>query len=75
VGAFVWDLFDDMSGVSFLPYDGGTYRQAPYEDCTEEEYNELKGEMPTIDWTKFVEVTDNVEGAQMLACTAGSCEI
>ena len=75
VGAFVWDHFDEMSGVSFLPYDGGTYRQAPYEDCTEEEYNELKGEMPTIDWTKFVEVTDNVEGAQMLACTAGSCEI
>ena len=75
VGAFVWDHFDEMSGVSFLPYDGGTYRQAPYEDCTEEEYNELKGEMPTIDWTKFIEVTDNVEGAQMLACTAGSCEI
>jgi ribonucleoside-diphosphate reductase alpha chain len=75
VGAFVWDHFDEMSGVSFLPYDGGTYRQAPYEDCTEEEYNTLKGEMPTIDWTKFVEVTDNVEGAQLLACTAGSCEI
>ena len=75
VGAFVWDHFDEMSGVSFLPYDGGTYRQAPYEDCTEEEYKELKGEMPTIDWTKFIEVTDNVEGAQMLACTAGSCEI
>ena len=75
VGAFVWDHFDEMSGVSFLPYDGGTYRQAPYEDCTEEEYNTLKVGMPTIDWTKFIEVTDNVEGAQMLACTAGSCEI
>jgi len=75
VGAFVWDHFDEMSGVSFLPYDGGTYRQAPYEDCTEEEYNTLKSGMPTIDWTKFIEVTDNVEGAQLLACTAGSCEI
>ena len=75
VGAFVWDHFDEMSGVSFLPYDGGTYRQAPYEDCTEEEYNTLKVGMPTIDWTKFIEVTDNVEGAQLLACTAGSCEI
>jgi ribonucleoside-diphosphate reductase alpha chain len=75
VGAFVWDHFDEMSGVSFLPYDGGTYRQAPYEDCTEEEYNTLKAGMPTIDWTKFIEVTDNVEGAQMLACTAGACEI
>jgi ribonucleoside-diphosphate reductase alpha chain len=64
-----------MSGVSFLPYDGGTYRQAPYEDCTEEEYNTLKVGMPTIDWAKFIEVTDNVEGAQLLACTAGACEI
>jgi ribonucleoside-triphosphate reductase len=75
VGAFVWDHFDEMSGVSFLPHDGGSYRQAPYSECTEEEYNELKGEMPKIDWTKFVEVTDNVEGAQMLACVAGVCDI
>jgi hypothetical protein len=49
--------------------------RAPYEECTEEEYNELKGEMPKIDWTKFVEVTDNVEGAQMLACVAGVCDL
>lgn len=75
VGAFVWDHFDEMSGVSFLPYDGGSYRQAPYSECTEEEYNELKGEIPVIDWSKFVEVTDNVEGAQLLACTSGSCDI
>jgi len=75
VGAWVWDHFDEISGVSFLPYDGGTYRQAPYEECTEEQYNELKAKMPKIDWSLFKEQTDNVEGAQMLACVAGSCEI
>lgn len=75
VGAWVWDHFDEISGVSFLPYDGGTYRQAPYEECTEEQYNELKAKVPKIDWSLFQEQTDNVEGAQMLACVAGACEI
>ena len=75
VGAWTWDNFDEISGVSYLPYDGGTYRQAPYEECTKEEYESLKAKMPVIDWTKLVENTDNVEGAQMLACTAGVCEV
>lgn len=75
VGAYVWNQFDKISGVSFLPHDGGTYRQAPYEECTEEQYNELKAKMPTFDWTLFREETDNVEGAQMLACVSGTCEI
>jgi ribonucleoside-diphosphate reductase alpha chain len=75
VGAWTWNNFSEISGVSYLPYDGGTYRQAPYEECTEEEYNQLKAKVPTIDWTAFKEVTDNVEGAQMLACVAGACEI
>lgn len=75
VGAWTWENFSEISGVSYLPYDGGTYRQAPYEECTEEEYNELKAKIPTIDWTQLKENTDNVEGAQMLACSAGSCEI
>jgi len=75
VGAWTWDNFDEISGVSYLPYDGGTYRQAPYEECTEEEYESLKATMPVIDWTQLSENTDNVEGAQMLACSAGSCEI
>jgi ribonucleoside-diphosphate reductase alpha chain len=72
----VWKNFDEVSGVSFLPYDGGTYRQAPYEDCTKEQYEELLSKMPaTINWEELVEADDNVEGAQMLACSAGSCEI
>jgi ribonucleoside-triphosphate reductase len=76
VGAFVWDHFDEMSGVSFLPYDGGMYKQAPYEDCTKEQYEDLLAKMPaSIDWDGIVELEDNVEGAQMLACTAGQCEI
>jgi len=75
VGAWVWEHFDEISGVSFLPYDGGTYRQAPYETCTEAEYEAMKAAMPTIKWEEFRELTDNVEGAQMLACTAGVCEI
>jgi ribonucleoside-diphosphate reductase alpha chain len=75
VGAFVWNHFDEMSGVSFLPHDGGTYRQAPYETCDEAQYNKLLAEMPSIDWHAFVENRDNVEGAQMLACVAGVCEL
>ncbi len=75
VGAWTWENFDEISGVSYLPYDGGTYRQAPYEECTEDEYEELKARVPEIDWKAFKEDTDNVEGAQMLACVAGVCEI
>ena len=76
VGAWVWDNFDEITGVSFLPMDGGTYKQAPYESITEAEYTKLMAEMPAgIDWEAFKEGQDNVEGAQMLACTAGVCEI
>jgi len=75
VGAWTWDHFDEISGVSYLPYDGGTYRQAPYEECTEEEYEKLKASIPVIDWSQLKENTDNVEGAQQLACSAGVCEI
>lgn len=76
VGAWVWKHFDEITGVSFLPHDGGTYRQAPYEEIDANEYAKLAAEMPVgIDWTLFAENTDNVEGAQTLSCTAGGCEI
>ena len=76
VGAYVWKYFDEITGVSFLPMDGGTYRQAPYTECTETEYNEALEATPnSIDWDSFIENTDMVEGAQTLACSAGGCEV
>lgn len=76
VGAWTWENFDEITGVSYLPMDGGTYRQAPYESIDKEVYEKLVSEMPTeIDWGRMVEKTDNVEGAQTLACTANGCEI
>jgi ribonucleoside-diphosphate reductase alpha chain len=76
VGAWVWRNFDEISGISFLPWDGGTYRQAPYEECSKEQYEELLAKMPKgITWDNLKEEDDNVEGAQTLACVAGHCEI
>ena len=79
VGSWVYDKFDKLSGVSFLPFDGGTYKQAPYQVITEEEYNQwlIDHPLPEIDWSdmRHWEWEDNTTGAQELACTAGSCEI
>jgi ribonucleoside-triphosphate reductase (thioredoxin) len=76
VGAWTWKNFDEISGVSFLPWDGGTYRQAPYEECTEQQYKDLLAKTPQeISWNLLKEEEDNVEGAQTLACVAGHCEI
>ena len=76
VGAWTWENFDEITGVSYLPMDGGTYRQAPYESIDQTTYEGLVSQMPqSIDWERMVENTDNVEGAQTLACVAGICEI
>ena len=76
VGAWTWRNFDEVSGVSFLPWDGGSYRQAPYEECSKEVYEDLLSKMPAnIYWDTLSEKDDNVEGAQTLACVAGHCEI
>ena len=76
VGAWVWKYFDEISGISFLPHSDHTYVQAPYQDCTIEEYKELLDKTPkNIKWDSFIETDDNTEGAQTLACTGGSCEI
>lgn len=76
VGAWVWEHFDEVSGVSFLPFSDHTYQQAPYTDCTKEEYEDAVATMPKdIDWSLFVEAEDNTIGQQTLACTAGGCEI
>ena len=76
VGSWVWRYFDEISGISFLPYSDHTYVQAPYQDATKEEYDALRKITPkNIDWTKFIEEDDNTIGAQTLACVAGACEI
>jgi len=75
VGAWTWENFSEISGVSYLPYDGGTYRQAPYEECDKATYKELKASIPKINWEEFKENTDNVEGSQMLACVSGVCDL
>src|SRR3990172_331546 len=77
VGAWVYEHFDEMSGVSFLPYSEHIYQQAPYTDCTKEEYDSLKEYIDSleINWNEFVETDDNTMGSQELACVSGSCEI
>jgi ribonucleoside-diphosphate reductase alpha chain len=78
VGAFVYKHFDEMSGVSFLPHTDHTYQQAPYQDCTKEEYEELLSAMPKdINWSELSEYEneDNTAGSQTMACTGDSCEI
>jgi ribonucleoside-diphosphate reductase alpha chain len=76
VGAWVWEHFDEISGISFLPWDGGSYQQAPYEEINKETYEKALAAMPTVvNWEDFIETTDNVEGAQQLACVSGVCEI
>jgi len=78
VGAWVYENFNYMSGVSFLPFSEHTYKQAPYQDCTKEEYEMLLDKMPeVVEWNKLAEYeqTDMTIGAQELACAAGFCEI
>ena len=78
VGSFVYEYFDEMSGVSFLPHSDHTYRQAPYQDCSKDEYEALDATMPKIiDWDKLAqyEKEDNTKGSQTLACAADGCEI
>lgn len=76
VGAWVYKHFDEVSGISFLPHSNHTYKQAPYEDITKEQYEALIASIPeSIDWSGMIEETDNTEGTQTLACTGGSCEL
>jgi ribonucleoside-diphosphate reductase alpha chain len=78
VGAFVYKHFDEMSGVSFLPYNEHTYQQAPYQDIGKHDYKTLLSCMPeTIDWTKLAsyESEDNTVAMQTMACSGDVCEI
>ena len=78
VGAWVYEHFDEVSGVSFLPHSDHSYQQAPYEDCTKKEYTALAKKMPkAVDWdliSKY-ELTDMTVGTKTLACTGSICEM
>ena len=78
VGAFVYKHFDEISGISFLPHSDHSYRQAPYQDCTKEQYEEMLEKMPkNVDWstlTKY-EKEDKTTSSQTFACTGDKCEL
>ena len=77
VGSYVFDNFDEISGVSFLPYSDYVYKQAPYTECTKQEFDELNKIIPEINWENLLkyETFDSTSSSQELACTAGNCEI
>ena len=78
VGAWVYDNFNSIGGVSFLPASEHTYKQAPYQEITKEEYEQWLKKMPSrIDWNMLTlyETEDGTTGSQELSCTAGQCEI
>ena len=75
VGQWLYNKFDKISGISFLPYSEHTYQQAPYEPFSEEEYNEMVANFPTEMSWDITESSDMTEGSQTLACTGNNCEI
>ena len=77
VGAWVYKHLDDVGGVSFLPHSEHVYQQAPYQDISEADYQQLAASFPSIDWNMFdgyEKAEDTTNGAQELSCTSGACE-
>ena len=75
VGEWMWDNRSSYNGLSVLPHDGGTYVQAPFEDCSKETYEALMDSLSEVDLTKVVEIQDNTDLQGELACAGGSCEV
>ena len=75
VGEWMWENKEFYNGLSVLPYDGGTYIQAPFEDCTKERYEELMQTLSDVDLSKVIELEDNTDLSGELACAGGACEI
>jgi len=75
VGEWMWDNKECYNGLSVLPYDGGSYIQAPFEDITEEKYHEMLTHLTTIDLSKIIEADDNTDLSGEIACGAGGCTI
>jgi ribonucleoside-diphosphate reductase alpha chain len=75
VGNWMWENKDTFNGLSVLPYFGGSYTQAPFEDITEEQFNEMAQHLHNIDLSKIVEFTDDTALMDQAACAGGACEI
>jgi ribonucleoside-diphosphate reductase alpha chain len=75
VGDWMWNNRKFYNGLSVLPYNGGTYTQAPFEDCTEEDFNKLLSALEDVDLTKVIELQDNTDLRGEVACGANGCEI
>ena len=71
----MWDNREHYNGLSVLPYDGGTYTQAPFQDVTKKDYERLLKTLVDVDLTQVIEMDDNTNLAGELACAGGSCEI
>jgi ribonucleoside-diphosphate reductase alpha chain len=74
-GDWMWENRDYYNGLSVLPYDGGTYTQAPFEDIDEAKYNKMSKVLSNVDLTKVTEAEDNTDLSGELACAGGSCEV
>lgn len=74
-GRWMWKNREFYTGISVIPYNGGTYVQAPFEDITQEKYEEMVGMLHDIDLTKVKEIDDNTTAKDNVACSGGSCEI
>jgi ribonucleoside-diphosphate reductase alpha chain len=75
VGEWMWENKESYNGLSVLPYDGGTYIQAPFEDCTKEKYEELMKTLHDVDLSKIVEMDDDTDLSGEVACAGGACEV
>ena len=75
VGEWMWENRKFYNGLSVLPYDGGTYIQAPFEDCTKEKYEEMMKHLSNIDLSHVIELADNTNLQDQAACAGGACEI
>ena len=75
VGEWMWNERDNYTGLSVLPFSGGSYKQAPFEDITEQEYHRLVSHLHSIDLTKIIEIEDNTDLSGELACSGNACEI
>ena len=71
----MWDNREVYNGLSVLPYFGGSYKQAPFEDITKEQYEEKIISLQSVDLTKVTELDDTVDFGQVAACAGGACEI